>query len=216
MPEYDAVFVGSGVNSLASAALLSRAGWRVSVLERNDRLGGAIRTVNDLTEPGFTHEVLSSWHPLFLGSAAYAELGRGPRRARARVPQHRAPDGLAVPRRLGRVPLDLARRERRRVRAPRRRRRRGLEAPVRGVHGLGRAELRRALVRALVAAGPLARAHGLPPASAAAACSRSAAPRSRARATGSRRRSPRMPRAGCSRRGCCTPGSGPSRRCPAS
>jgi phytoene dehydrogenase-like protein len=74
MPAYDAVFVGSGVNSLASAALLSRAGWRVSVLERNDRLGGAIRTVSDLTEPGFTHEVLSSWHPLFLGSGAYAEL----------------------------------------------------------------------------------------------------------------------------------------------
>jgi phytoene dehydrogenase-like protein len=70
----DAVFVGAGVNSLTSAALLSRAGWRVAVLERSDRLGGAIRTVDDLTEPGFTHEVLSSWHPLFVGSAAYAEL----------------------------------------------------------------------------------------------------------------------------------------------
>jgi phytoene dehydrogenase-like protein len=74
MPGYDAVFVGSGVNSLASAALLSQAGWRCCVLERADRLGGAIRTVSDLTEPGFTHEVLSSWHPLFMGSAAYAEL----------------------------------------------------------------------------------------------------------------------------------------------
>src|ERR1700712_288794 len=74
MPEFDAVIVGSGVNSLTSAALLSRAGWKVSVLERNDRLGGAIRTVADLTEPGFTHELLSSWHPLFVGSAAYAEL----------------------------------------------------------------------------------------------------------------------------------------------
>jgi phytoene dehydrogenase-like protein len=70
----DAVIVGSGVNSLTSAALLAKAGWRVLVLERNDRLGGAIRTVTDLTEPGFTHEVLSSWHPLFAGSAAYAEL----------------------------------------------------------------------------------------------------------------------------------------------
>ena len=28
----------------------------------------------DLTLPGFTHEVLASWHPLFTGSAAYAEL----------------------------------------------------------------------------------------------------------------------------------------------
>jgi len=70
----DAVFVGAGVNSLTSAALMSRAGWRVVVLERSDRLGGAIRTVDDLTEPGFTHEVLSSWHPLFVGSAAYTEL----------------------------------------------------------------------------------------------------------------------------------------------
>jgi phytoene dehydrogenase-like protein len=74
MAGFDAVFIGSGINSLASAAILSKAGWRVSVLERSDRLGGAIRTVTDLTEPGFTHEVLSSWHPLFQGSAAYAEL----------------------------------------------------------------------------------------------------------------------------------------------
>jgi phytoene dehydrogenase-like protein len=71
---YDAVFVGSGINSLAGAALLAKAGWSVLVLEREDRLGGCIRTVDDLTEPGFVHEVLSSWHPLFAGSAAYGEL----------------------------------------------------------------------------------------------------------------------------------------------
>ena len=71
---YDVVFVGSGINSLAGAALLARAGRRVLVLERNDYLGGAIRTA-EITEPGFTHEVFSSWHPLFMGSAAYAELG---------------------------------------------------------------------------------------------------------------------------------------------
>lgn len=71
---FDAVFVGSGINSLTGAALLAKSGWSVCVLEREDRLGGCIRTVTDLTEPGFTHEVLSSWHPLFTGSAAYAEL----------------------------------------------------------------------------------------------------------------------------------------------
>jgi phytoene dehydrogenase-like protein len=70
---YDAVFVGSGINSLAGAALLARAGWHVCILERNDWVGGAIRTA-ELTEPGFKHEVFSSWHPLFTGSAAYAEL----------------------------------------------------------------------------------------------------------------------------------------------
>ena len=71
---FDAVFVGSGINSLAGAALLARSGWGVCVLERNDEPGGCIRTSTDLTLPGFTHEVLASWHPLFTGSAAYAEL----------------------------------------------------------------------------------------------------------------------------------------------
>ena len=74
MATYDAVFVGSGINSLVGAALLARDGWSVCVLERNDVAGGCIRTSIDLTLPGFTHEVLASWHPLFTGSAAYAEL----------------------------------------------------------------------------------------------------------------------------------------------
>ena len=74
MAGFDAVFVGSGINALASAALLSKAGWNVCVLERSDELGGCIRTSADLTVPGFTHEVLASWHPLFTGSPAYAEL----------------------------------------------------------------------------------------------------------------------------------------------
>jgi len=72
--DYDAVIVGSGVNSLASAALLARGGWRVCVLERNDYFGGAIRTA-EITEPGFVHDVLSAWHPLWVGGAAHAQLG---------------------------------------------------------------------------------------------------------------------------------------------
>ena len=74
MARFDAVFVGSGINSLAGAALLAKSGWQVCVLERNDWLGGAIKTVDGLTAPGFTHEVFSSWHPLWTGSPAYAEL----------------------------------------------------------------------------------------------------------------------------------------------
>jgi len=70
---YDAVAIGSGINSLAAAALLAKGGWGVCVLERNDWLGGAIRTA-EITEPGFVHEVFASWHPLFMGSAAYAAL----------------------------------------------------------------------------------------------------------------------------------------------
>ncbi len=74
MAEYDAVIAGSGVNALACAALLARGGWRVCVLERDDRLGGAIRT-DEITEPGFTHDVFSAWHPLWVGGAAHAKLG---------------------------------------------------------------------------------------------------------------------------------------------
>ncbi|MGH2934928.1 MAG: phytoene desaturase family protein [Gaiellaceae bacterium] len=74
MAEYDAVLVGSGVNSLACGALLARAGWRVCVLERNDWLGGAVHTA-ELTEPGYRHDVFSAWHPLWVGGAAHAQLG---------------------------------------------------------------------------------------------------------------------------------------------
>jgi phytoene dehydrogenase-like protein len=72
--DYDAVLVGSGVNSLACAAFLSLAGWRVAVLEREAELGGAVRTA-ELTEPGFHHDVFSAWHPLWVGGPAHAELG---------------------------------------------------------------------------------------------------------------------------------------------
>lgn len=72
-PSYDAVIIGSGINSLTAAALLAKAGWSVCVLERNDWLGGAIRTA-EITKPGFVHEVLAAWHPLFTSSAAYQEL----------------------------------------------------------------------------------------------------------------------------------------------
>jgi phytoene dehydrogenase-like protein len=72
--DVDAVVIGSGVNSLACAALLARGGWRVAVLEREAELGGAIRT-QELTEPGYVHDVLSAWHPLWVGGAAHAELG---------------------------------------------------------------------------------------------------------------------------------------------
>jgi phytoene dehydrogenase-like protein len=72
--EHDAVVVGSGVNGLACAALLARAGWDVCVLERNNWFGGAIKTA-ELTEPGFAHDVFSAWHPLWVGGPAHAQLG---------------------------------------------------------------------------------------------------------------------------------------------
>jgi phytoene dehydrogenase-like protein len=73
MDTYDAVFIGSGINSLTGAALLAKAGWNVCVLERNPWLGGAIRTA-EITEPGFIHDLYSAWHPLFAGSESYRIL----------------------------------------------------------------------------------------------------------------------------------------------
>jgi phytoene dehydrogenase-like protein len=70
---FDAVFVGSGINSLVGAALLAKSGWKVCVLERNSWLGGNIRSA-EITEPGFIHDLYSAWHPLFTGSEACALL----------------------------------------------------------------------------------------------------------------------------------------------
>ena len=62
---YDVVIVGSGINSLVCAALLARRGRKVCVLERNDVAGGCIRT-EELTQPGFRHDTLSTLYPLFV------------------------------------------------------------------------------------------------------------------------------------------------------
>ncbi len=51
MADHDAVVIGSGINSLACAALLARGGWKVCVLERNDTLGGA----DELTARGLEY-----------------------------------------------------------------------------------------------------------------------------------------------------------------
>ena len=71
--KFDAIIIGSGINSLVAGAVLSKSGWQVLVCERNASAGGAIKT-EQATLPGYTHELLSSWHPLFVGGPAYADL----------------------------------------------------------------------------------------------------------------------------------------------
>jgi phytoene dehydrogenase-like protein len=43
------------------------------MLERNDWFGGAIKT-DEITVPGFRHDVFSAWHPLWVGGPAHAAL----------------------------------------------------------------------------------------------------------------------------------------------
>ena len=74
MAGYDHIIVGSGVNALVAAAMLSGKGKRVLVLERNDRLGGCMLT-EEATVPGFHHDVMAATFVLFLTSPAYAALG---------------------------------------------------------------------------------------------------------------------------------------------
>jgi phytoene dehydrogenase-like protein len=65
--EYDAVIVGAGPNGLAAAITLQRSGLSVIVLEAKPTIGGGLRT-EELTLPGFHHDVCSAIHPMAVAS----------------------------------------------------------------------------------------------------------------------------------------------------
>lgn len=70
---FDAVVVGSGPNGLAAAVTLSAAGLRVLVVEGAQALGGGCRT-EELTLPGFRHDVCSAAHPMALASSFFRDF----------------------------------------------------------------------------------------------------------------------------------------------
>lgn len=72
--EYDAIIVGSGVNSLACAVHLGAKGWRVGVFEQAETAGGAVKTM-ELTEPGFRHDWAAMNLSLFAGSGFFKAHG---------------------------------------------------------------------------------------------------------------------------------------------
>jgi len=77
--DVEAIVVGSGPNGLAAAISLARAGVSVRVLEAADVVGGGMRT-EELTLPGYAHDVCSAIHPLgvaspFFRTVPLTELG---------------------------------------------------------------------------------------------------------------------------------------------
>ncbi len=75
----EAIVVGAGPNGLAAAITLARAGVSVCVLEAAGVVGGGMRT-EELTLPGYAHDVCSAIHPLgvaspFFRTVPLTELG---------------------------------------------------------------------------------------------------------------------------------------------
>lgn len=77
--DFDAVVVGSGPNGLAAAITLQRQGKSVLLIEAKDKIGGGLRS-EELTLPGFLHDVCSAVHPMasvspFLKSVPLEDYG---------------------------------------------------------------------------------------------------------------------------------------------
>ncbi len=70
---YDAIVIGSGPNGLAAAITLAQAGQAVLVVEAKATPGGGMRT-QELTLPGFRHDICAAIHPLGLASPFFRSL----------------------------------------------------------------------------------------------------------------------------------------------
>ena len=74
MNSVDHVIIGSGINALVAGAMLALKGDKVLLLERSDRPGGCLRT-DEITLPGFHHDVMATTFVLFMTGQAGATLG---------------------------------------------------------------------------------------------------------------------------------------------
>ena len=82
----DAVIVGSGPNGLAAAVTLAAAGLKVQVIEGAPEIGGGCRT-EELTLPGFRHDVCSAAHPLAVASSFFQRFDLAARGVRFAKPE---------------------------------------------------------------------------------------------------------------------------------
>ena len=82
----DAVVVGSGPNGLAAALALARAGLSVEILEAASTPGGGCRT-EELTLPGFSHDVCSTIQSMVGLSPFFREFSDVTRAVTMRAPE---------------------------------------------------------------------------------------------------------------------------------
>jgi phytoene dehydrogenase-like protein len=92
----DYVIVGGGVNGLVVAAMLGKKGRKVLLLERSDRVGGCLRS-EEITAPGFLHDVMATTLVLFLTSPVYGALGKDLEARGFAVAQSDFPTGVIRP-----------------------------------------------------------------------------------------------------------------------
>jgi phytoene dehydrogenase-like protein len=90
----DFIVIGAGHNGLACAAYLARAGASVLVLERSGRIGGACHT-EEVTLPGFKHNICSVVHTHIPSSPVYRDLDLERHGVRYVYPEH--PRGTVFP-----------------------------------------------------------------------------------------------------------------------
>jgi phytoene dehydrogenase-like protein len=69
----DVVVVGAGPNGLTAAIILARSGLSVSVVEAKASIGGGCRT-EELTLPGYRHDVCAAIHPMGVASPIFRRL----------------------------------------------------------------------------------------------------------------------------------------------
>jgi phytoene dehydrogenase-like protein len=72
--QWDAVIIGSGPNGLSAGVFLASKGLRVLILEAADSLSAGTRT-QELTLPGYRHDVGSAVHPMGYLSPYFQTLG---------------------------------------------------------------------------------------------------------------------------------------------
>jgi len=82
----DAIVVGAGPNGLAAAVTLAQAGLAVHVIEGAPTPGGGCRT-QELTLPGFRHDVCSAVHPLAAASPFFQRIDLAALGATLRTPK---------------------------------------------------------------------------------------------------------------------------------